>query len=118
MGEASDKMGQSDEENDSDTGTPGYKAHEIGGGVYTKTIEIFALGAVMFYFLENKMPWGNEADYADCKVTNPDAKVTEWLLPLMQRCLSKNPEMRPQIKEIASEIACHLFTRSKSDKTS
>ncbi|MFD7261404.1 PQQ-binding-like beta-propeller repeat protein [Streptomyces sp. NPDC059874] len=91
-------------------GTPAYMSPEQASGVeHTPPSDVFALASVLVFASSGHGPFGSgqPADllyrvrYADPDLTN----VPPPLLPLLTRCLSKDPSPRPSTAAVADLLA-------------
>jgi hypothetical protein len=86
-------------------GTPSFMAPEqIRGSLATPAADVWALGAVALYAATGQRAFG-EGDttvvYYRVVHEAPDLSACPaWLLPLVQACLSKDPEARPDLQEV------------------
>ncbi|MFJ3408359.1 serine/threonine-protein kinase [Promicromonospora sp. NPDC090134] len=86
-------------------GTPAFMAPEqVRGSLATPAADVWALGAVALYAATGQRAFG-EGDttvvYYRVVHEEPDLSgCPEWLLPLVQACLAKDPEARPGLQEV------------------
>ncbi|WP_165362503.1 serine/threonine-protein kinase [Promicromonospora panici] len=86
-------------------GTPSFMAPEqIRGSLATPAADVWALGAVALYAATGQRAFG-EGDttvvYYRVVHEAPDLSTCPaWLLPLVQACLSKDPDARPGLQEV------------------
>ncbi|MFE2866360.1 protein kinase [Embleya sp. NPDC059259] len=86
-------------------GTPGYMAPEqFTGGSSHPAVDVFAFGAVLAFAATGRKPFGegpvHRVGYR-MLTEEPDlAGCPEFLLPLLTRCLAKDPEERPGTREL------------------
>ncbi|MFD6449028.1 protein kinase [Promicromonospora sp. NPDC060204] len=86
-------------------GTPAFMAPEqVRGSLATPAADVWALGAVALYAATGQRAFG-EGDttvvYYRVVHEEPDLSgCPEWLLPLVQACLAKDPEARPGLPEV------------------
>jgi serine/threonine protein kinase len=86
-------------------GTPAFMAPEqVRGSISTPAADVWALGAVALYAATGQRAFG-EGDttvvYYRVVHEEPDLSTCPaWLLPLVQACLSKDPETRPSLQEV------------------
>ncbi|WP_454858726.1 serine/threonine-protein kinase [Promicromonospora soli] len=86
-------------------GTPSFMAPEqIRGSLATPAADVWALGAVALYAATGQRAFG-EGDttvvYYRVVHEAPDLSACPaWLLPLVEACLSKDPDARPGLQEV------------------
>lgn len=86
-------------------GTPAFMAPEqVRGSISTPAADVWALGAVALYAATGQRAFG-EGDttvvYYRVVHEEPDLSTCPaWLLPLVQACLTKDPEARPSLQEV------------------
>jgi serine/threonine protein kinase len=86
-------------------GTPSFMAPEqIRGSLATPAADIWALGAVALYAATGQRAFGEgDTTVVYYRVVHEDPDLSAcpaWLLPLVQACLSKDPEARPDLQEV------------------
>lgn len=86
-------------------GTPGYVAPEVlGGGDVTSAADIYAWAAAVAFAALGRTPFGTgplEAVSYRVMHSDPDLDgCPGWLLPVLQRCLSKDPDGRPTARQL------------------
>ncbi|MFD7024168.1 serine/threonine-protein kinase [Promicromonospora sukumoe] len=86
-------------------GTPAFMAPEqVRGGLATPAADVWALGAVALYAATGQRAFGEgDTTVVYYRVVHEPPDLTgcpEWLLPLVQACLSKDPEARPDLQEV------------------
>jgi hypothetical protein len=79
-------------------GTPHYMAPEIKNGNYTRTIDIYACGVILFEMLTGHPPFDGETPgevLMKQQLDNPDlSKVQPAFVPVLEKALDKNPVKR------------------------
>jgi Protein kinase domain len=103
-------------------GTPGFIAPElIQGDSVGPSSDIFTLGAVLAYAATGELPFGaGPADARTLRVLYlaPDlGDVPARLRPLLERCLAKDPAMRPTANEFLADLvaACPEAVEDRED---
>ncbi len=91
-------------------GTVHYMAPEIGSGVYSKAIDIYALGVILFEMLTGRLPFtgSSMAEILMRHVRdNPDvAGIPEPYASVIEKALRKNPEERfADVNEMVDALA-------------
>ncbi|MFC8797478.1 serine/threonine-protein kinase [Promicromonospora sp. NPDC057138] len=86
-------------------GTPSFMAPEqIRGSGATPAADVWALGAVALYAATGQRAFGEgDTTVVYYRVVHEDPDLSTcpaWLLPLVQACLSKDPEARPGLQEV------------------
>ncbi|QKW08332.1 PQQ-binding-like beta-propeller repeat protein [Streptomyces sp. NA04227] len=70
--------------------------------------DIFALGSLMVHAATGKAPWDSDSPYLVAyQVVHDEADLSalpESLVPLVEACLSKDPEHRPTADELMSDL--------------
>src|SRR6185312_4045105 len=90
-------------------GTPNYMAPEIKSGNYTQSIDIYALGVILFEMLTGHPPFDGQTpgEVMMKHLTDmPDlSRVPEAFRPVLERALDKNPVTRfGTVKELAKAV--------------
>lgn len=90
-------------------GTPHYMAPEIKSGNYTQTIDIYALGVILYEMLSGHPPFeGQTPGEVMMKhlTDKPDvSKVPAAFVPILEKALDKNPETRfASVKEFLKAV--------------
>src|SRR5262249_13090959 len=79
-------------------GTPHYMAPEIKNGNYTRTIDIYACGVILFEMLTGHPPFAGETPgevLMKQQLDNPDlTKCQPAFVPVLEKALDKNPVKR------------------------
>src|SRR5690606_5085376 len=93
-------------------GTPSYMAPEqIEGTGITDKVDVFAWGCVMAFASTGNAPFGADSVHAVVHrvISAPPSLdgVPDELLPIVQRCLEKNPDRRPSAKELLMRLLGH-----------
>jgi len=83
---------------------------QIDNKGYSKRSEFFALAMNIMALITGKEPFESAKQWINCQIPKRDAykvRTFPWMIhPLMERCLSENPEHRPStIKEIFDEVS-------------
>ncbi|MFE7509581.1 serine/threonine-protein kinase [Promicromonospora sp. NPDC057488] len=86
-------------------GTPAFMAPEqVRGSLATPAADVWALGAVALYAATGQRAFGEgDTTVVYYRVVHEEPDLTgcpDWLLPLVQACLSKDPEARPDLPEV------------------
>jgi len=89
-------------------GTPAYMSPEQADGEpATPAVDVFALGLVVFYAATGRHPFGDGDGHAllyRIVMRAPDLTgCPEAVLPLVQRCLAKEPGARPEPQSLVEE---------------
>ncbi|MCK1795184.1 serine/threonine-protein kinase [Streptomyces sp. XM4193] len=93
-------------------GTPGFMSPEQAEGRHLDAAsDIFSLGAVLAYAATGQEPFGHGPPLAILhRVVNGTPRLTgtpEPVLTLVERCLAKDPAMRPTPPQLLGEITTH-----------
>jgi len=90
-------------------GSVHYMAPEVGSGTYTKAIDIYGLGIILYEMLTGKVPFDGESMgeiLMKHLTAEPDlADLEEPFRSTVARALAKNPDERPEsVREMASAL--------------
>jgi eukaryotic-like serine/threonine-protein kinase len=90
-------------------GTPNYMAPEIKSGNYTQSIDIYALGVILFEMLTGHPPFDGQTPgevMMKHLTDRPDlSRVPEAFRPVLEKVLDKNPATRfGSVKELAKAV--------------
>ncbi|MEU2062370.1 protein kinase [Streptomyces sp. NPDC013455] len=96
-------------------GSPGYLAPEqVSRGVVTEAGDVFSLGCVLVFAATGRSPFqhpGEEVSAASLlyRIVHEQAQLEGLpaeLLPVVRRCLAKQPEQRPDSSELTDLLPC------------
>jgi serine/threonine-protein kinase len=95
-------------------GTPAYLAPErLLGGVVEPASDVYALGVLLYRLLSGHSPWTADTTtqmlsahiYVEPEPLTPQPSVPEYVTELCNRCLAKDPTMRPSARDVAEVLA-------------
>ncbi len=95
-------------------GTPAYLAPErLLGGVVEPASDVYALGVLLYRLLSGHSPWTADTTtqmlsahiYVDPEPLPPQPGVPDYVTALCNRCLAKDPTMRPSARDVAEVLA-------------
>src|SRR4051794_14587440 len=104
----------SGEENFEVFGTPAYLAPErLSDDAVEPASDVYALGVLVYRMLAGRSPWTTETTtqmltahvYVEPEPLPPTAGVPDHVVDLCNRCLSKDPSLRPSAREAAALLA-------------
>jgi serine/threonine-protein kinase len=107
-------------------GTPAYLAPErLIDDVVEPASDVYALGIILYQLLADRSPWTSENTtqmltahiYIDPAPLEPMPGVPDYVTELCNRCLSKDPSMRPSAREAAAMLAQGARLRVVTDET-
>ena len=107
-------------------GTPAYLAPErLIDDVVEPASDVYALGIILYQLLADRSPWTSENTtqmltahiYIDPAPLEPMPGVPDYVTELCNRCLSKDPSMRPSAREAAAVLAQGARLRVVTDET-
>jgi hypothetical protein len=100
-----------------DVGTVHYMAPEISTGNYSKPVDVYAAGIILYEMLTGKVPFDGESkgEILMKHLTAPPdlSKVPSPFVPILDRALSKNPSNRPTIGEMGKLVAAILDQKTQ-----
>jgi serine/threonine protein kinase len=82
----------------------------ISGDKYDQKVDIFSYGVLIYFILEQRLPWINKNSGTIFKPKQKECKVFS---DLIYRCLSLIPEERPSSQEIADTLNAVLAFKAK-----
>jgi tRNA A-37 threonylcarbamoyl transferase component Bud32 len=106
-------------------GTPAYLAPErLIDDAVEPASDVYALGVVLYRLLAGHSPWTTESTtqmltahiYIDPAPLPPTNGVPEYIRELCDRCLAKDPSMRPSAREAAALLARGAGMRDVADE--
>lgn len=106
-------------------GTPAYLAPErLIDDVVEPASDVYALGIILYQLLADRSPWTSENTtqmltahiYIDPTPLEPAPGVPDYVTELCNRCLSKDPSMRPSAREAAAVLAQGARLRVVTDE--
>jgi len=106
-------------------GTPAYLAPErLIDDVVEPASDVYALGIILYQLLADRSPWTSENTtqmltahiYIDPAPLEPAPGVPDYVTELCNRCLSKDPSMRPSAREAAAVLAQGARLRVVTDE--
>jgi serine/threonine-protein kinase len=95
-------------------GTPAYLAPErLLSDVVEPASDVYALAILLYQLLAGCLPWSNETTtqmltahiYVDPEPLGPTDGVPDYVVDLVNRCLAKDPTLRPSAREVAAVLA-------------
>jgi serine/threonine-protein kinase len=95
-------------------GTPAYLAPErLISDVVEPASDVYALAILLYQLLAGCLPWTSETTtqmltahiYIDPVPLGPTPGVPDYVVDLCNRCLAKDPTMRPSAREVAAVLA-------------
>ncbi|MEV6847933.1 protein kinase [Actinoplanes sp. NPDC051411] len=95
-------------------GTPAYLAPErLISDVVEPASDVYALAILLYQLLAGCLPWTNETTtqmltahiYVDPAPLGPTDGVPDYVISLCNRCLAKDPTLRPSAREVATILA-------------
>ncbi len=95
-------------------GTPAYLAPErLLGGVVEPASDVYALGVLIYRMLSGHSPWTADTTtqmlsahiYVEPEPLPPRTGVPDYVTALCNRCLAKDPTMRPSARDAAEVLA-------------
>lgn len=95
-------------------GTPAYLAPErLTDDAVEPASDVYALGVLLYRMLANESPWSAETTtqmltahiYIEPVPLGPIPGVPEYVVNLCNRCLSKDPTLRPSARDVAALLA-------------
>ena len=107
-------------------GTPAYLAPErLIDDVVEPASDVYALGIILYQLLADRSPWTSENTtqmltahiYIDPTPLEPVPGVPDYVIDLCNRCLSKDPSMRPSARETAAVLAQGARLRVVTDES-
>jgi serine/threonine-protein kinase len=108
------RSGRSTDENFEVLGTPAYLAPErLTDDAVEPASDVYALGVLLYRMLANESPWSAETTtqmltahiYIEPVPLPPMPGVPEYVVNLCNRCLSKDPTLRPSARDVAALLA-------------
>ena len=106
-------------------GTPAYLAPErLIDDVVEPASDVYALGIILYQLLADRSPWTSENTtqmltahiYIDPAPLESMPGVPDYVIELCNRCLSKDPSMRPSAREAAAVLAQGARLRVVTDE--
>ncbi|MER5603021.1 bifunctional serine/threonine-protein kinase/ABC transporter substrate-binding protein [Streptomyces sp. NPDC002265] len=102
-------------------GTPGYlspeQAEGRGGDGIGPASDVFSLGCVLAFAATGRAPFGSGAvDALLFRAVHDPADlegVPAWLHQVLDRCLEKDPDRRPEVGELVRELTAEDATRAE-----
>ncbi len=95
-------------------GTPAYLAPErLTDDAVEPASDVYALGVLLYRLLSGESPWSADTTtqmltahvYIDPAPLAPMPGVPDYVIDLCNRCLSKDPTLRPSAREVAALLA-------------
>jgi hypothetical protein len=95
-------------------GTPAYLAPErLISDVVEPASDVYALAILLYELLAGALPWSTETTtqmlsahiYVDPEPLRPTDGVPGYVVDLCNRCLAKDPTLRPSAREVAAVLA-------------
>lgn len=91
------------------SGSPSYLAPEVAtGNPATDRSDVWSLGAALFHLLTGKPPYQGDVLVVMHKIVSEDPPRTEragWLAPLLEATMTRDPERRWTMREVAQFLA-------------
>ena len=95
-------------------GTPAYLAPErLISDVVEPASDVYALAILLYQLLAGCLPWTSESTtqmlsahiYVDPEPLGPTSGVPGYVIDLCNRCLAKDPTLRPSAREVAAVLS-------------
>lgn len=94
---------------------------QVTGKPVTEESDIFSLGMVLSFAATGSNPFGSgRSDAVMFRIAHESpelSQVPEWLKPLIEVCLNKNPKLRPSLSVIQELLSSATFSQEGQDSS-